>query len=1173
MNRLYLLLTFIGLFSYAECSAQAYELSSVHNTTITACAAELSRMNDYDRFWGSCSNVDDYCNNEDYWVTFCSGTPGVPIRATFTFYNIEVGFDQIRVYDGPSIASPLIGSFDGLGISDGTNFTSSGTCLTIRLTSDNIVTYANSGYKGGFTAILGCEPQICSNGNTPANDACSFAPQICDLNGYCGNTSGWYTPGPEATTLGSDYGGIFCGSIENNSWIAFEASSTSATFDFTSTNCTDPSSGIQMQIFSTPDCNSFSNVSNCVNQTTGSGTGTITATGLTVGQTYYIMVDGYGGNICDYSISANSGVAIVDVTSSNGGASICPSQCVDLTVNASGATSYSWSSGGVSATETVCPAATTTYSVDVTGVCGGTETASFTVNVNSPTVDFHAEEPIGTILSPFPTTLSCTDNVTYLVANDSATAGGYITPALHFVFISDGFATIDNTSVTIYDDGTPIWSQSPLNDNETLTVYGEYLSPTSNYTFDICDNFGDGGVDWEVYDGNSGALLGSGTLISGNPCESFGPFSPGGISTWTSTAPGASFATTNMGYASFDPGVAGPGTYDFTYCFDNQAGCSGCNTRSITVTNPYVATWSAPAPLCVNDGVIDLNTLLGATATTGGTWSGTGVSGSNFDPSVAGANTHSITYTVGGAPPCNATETHSIIVNPNPTPTITGDTDYCAGNTASVSTQAYSNYVWSNGANTQATTVTAADNTITVTVTDANGCTGTSPGYNVTENPNPTPTITGDTDYCAGNTASISTQVYPNYVWSNGANTQSTTVTAADNTITVTVTDANGCTGTSPGYNVTENPNPTPTITGDTDYCAGNTAAISTQAYSNYVWSNGANTQTTNVTTADNTITVTVTDANGCTGTSPGYNVTENPNPTPTITGDTDYCAGNTASISTQAYSNYVWSNGANTQTTNVTAADNTITVTVTDANGCSGTSPGYNVTENPSPTPTITGDTDYCAGNTASISTQVYPNYVWSNGANTQATTVTAADNTITVTVTDGNGCTGISPGYNVTENPNPTPTITGDTDYCAGNTASVSTQVYSNYVWSNGANTQATNVTTADNTITVTVTDANGCTGTSPGYNVTENPNPTPTITGDTDYCAGNTASVSTQAYSNYVWSNGANTQATTVTAADNTITVTVTDANGCTGTSPGYNVTENPNPTPTITGDTDY
>lgn len=62
-------------------------------------------------------------------------------------------------------------------------------------------------------------------------------------------------------------------------------------------------------------------------------------------------------------------------------------------------------------------------------------------------------------------------------------------------------------------------------------------------------------------------------------------------------------------------------------------------------------------PFCVGDPT---NTLVGSPL--GGTFTGTGVTGTSFDPATAGVGTHTITYTLGG---CSTTI--NVVVNNGPT--------------------------------------------------------------------------------------------------------------------------------------------------------------------------------------------------------------------------------------------------------------------------------------------------------------------------------------------------------------------------------------------------------------------------------------------------------------------------------------------------------------------------
>lgn len=175
-----------------------------------------------------------------------------------------------------------------------------------------------------------------------AADFCSNATPICNLNGYCGNTSGTYTNWVSNTNHTNEtftpLGNVFCATIQNNSWLKFIADSTIAVFNVWVSNCTG-NEGIQMQIYSTTDCYNFTPVSNCWNP--GSPTnGQILASGLIPGNVYYFMIDGRQGDICDYVISAHIGVGSTPVVTAN--QRICKGD--SAVVSASGGTTYVWTS-------------------------------------------------------------------------------------------------------------------------------------------------------------------------------------------------------------------------------------------------------------------------------------------------------------------------------------------------------------------------------------------------------------------------------------------------------------------------------------------------------------------------------------------------------------------------------------------------------------------------------------------------------------------------------------------------------------------------------------------------------------------------------------------------------------------------------------------------------------
>lgn len=618
--------------------AQQVNLNAATNgTTINSCAV---------RILDSGGQTNNYGYNENYSITICN--PGVgPIRANVVFINTEGGFDGLTFYDGPSTASPVLGTLSGGAAFGGSgNFTATGSCITIRFTSDNLYNYNDPFYFGGYDIIVGCQPVNCGSGNPPANDACASATQICDLNGYCGNTGGWYTKGPESSTLENGVG-VFCGSIENNSWVSFVASATTASFTITSSGCLDPSSGLQAMVLASTNCSTFTGRSNCINQNTGPGTATLNATGLVVGTTYYIIIDGFGGNICNYSVTANSGVQVVNIVSSVSGAT-CPGQCTNLTVNATGATGYNWSSvpaGGPypnSHTISVCPTVTTTYTVDVLGVCGAVTSSSFTVNVNTNST---APTSISATSNPI-----CSGNSTTLTVNGGSLGTGatwnWYTGSCGGTLVGTGstISVSPGTTTTYYvrAEGT---CNTTTCATVAVTVNTPSIAPTSatatpnpicvGSSTSLTVNGGSlgSGANWQWYSGSCGGTsVGSGSTIT---------VSPGTTTTYFVRAVGT---------------------------------CNSTTCQSVTVTvNPVVnPAWTNPSPICAAAGSINLNNLI--TGTTGGTWSGTGVSGSNFNPS---SGSQSVTYTVGSAP-CVQTQTHTITVIPDVNPAWTSPSPICA---------------------------------------------------------------------------------------------------------------------------------------------------------------------------------------------------------------------------------------------------------------------------------------------------------------------------------------------------------------------------------------------------------------------------------------------------------------------------------------------------------------
>jgi hypothetical protein len=102
------------------------------------------------------------------------------------------------------------------------------------------------------------------------------------------------------------------------------------------------------------------------------------------------------------------------------------------------------------------------------------------------------------------------------------------------------------------------------------------------------------------------------------------------------------------------------GTYTVVYVATDMAGNTDTCAFTITVHGSPAVTFTLPfSTVCVADAPYALQ----GASPAGGTFSGTAVTGSTFDPSVSGAGTFSIDYTYTDTNGCTATATESVIVS------------------------------------------------------------------------------------------------------------------------------------------------------------------------------------------------------------------------------------------------------------------------------------------------------------------------------------------------------------------------------------------------------------------------------------------------------------------------------------------------------------------------------
>ncbi len=151
----------------------------------------------------------------------------------------------------------------------------------------------------------------------------------------------------------------------------------------------------------------------------------------------------------------------------------------------------------------------------------------------------------------------------------------------------------------------------------------------------------------------------------------------GGLVTLTGGTPiGGAYAGVGVDTVNgtFDPTLAGAGTHIITYTATNGV-CVSSDTSSITVLpNPNVTLSLGFGSVCTGAAAV---TLSGGMPM-GGTYAGPGVTGTTFDPAIAGVGTHNISYTFTDSAGCTESDTNTIQVTGSISVTLNDSSNICS---------------------------------------------------------------------------------------------------------------------------------------------------------------------------------------------------------------------------------------------------------------------------------------------------------------------------------------------------------------------------------------------------------------------------------------------------------------------------------------------------------------
>lgn len=1036
--------------------------------------------------------------------------------------------------------SPSGGTFNGLGVI-GSTFTPS-----LTVTGSQQITY-------NFTDGNGC-----SNSNTqsvqinglPFVSVSGLAPSYC-----VSNTT------PIGLSL-SPSGGLLAGNgVSGTNFTPSVAGIGFQTVNYTFTdanNCTNTAQ-ISTNVNALPTvaisglvpsyCTSSPNVTltGIPNGGTFSGTGVsgTTFSPSTAGNGSFVVTYNYtDGNNCSNSTTQNVTVNTLPTVSFTG---LNPSYCADAgTVNLAGSPAGGTFSGnGVSGNQfvpTLVSGNNSTVTYNYTDGNGCANSSSQTVSINTlPTVSFSGLASAYCISSPAVTLLGSPTGGSF---SGTGVSGSNFDPAV---------AGLGQHTVSyFYTDGNGCSKQV----NQTVVVNALPQVTISNLAAAYC-------------------VSSPSVALTGVPS-------------------GGSFSGTGVSGTTFSPSIAGNGTFTVTYNFTDGNSCSNSTTQSVIVnTLPAVSITGLNSAFCADASPVN---LVGSPA--GGTFSGNGVSGNQFIPSIVTGNNSTITYNYSDGNGCANTTTQTVSINTLPTVSITGlASAYCVNSPIAVLQGSPNGGLFSgtgvSAGNFDPSVAGVGQHTVSYFYTDGNGC---SKQVNQTVVVNPLPLVAISNlapAYCVDAPVASMTGIPAGGTFNGfgvtGNNFNPAQAGIGQPSVTYTYTDGNSCTNTT-SQTVTVNGLPQLAILGlSPSYCSDAPAVTVSGLPTGGTFSgtgvSGNQFIPQLVGQGIVNIDYSYTDGNGCSNITT-VAVQVNTLPTVAFSGlNSSYCVGNFTPVALTGAPSGGTFNGPGVSGTTFTPSSagvgtHNVSYSFTDLNGCSN-SIAQTVTVNNFPQVAITNlPNQLCINAPVQTLAGVPSGGLFSGtgvvGSSFNPQTAGVGTQTISYTFSDLNGCTNTAQ-QQITVYAQPTVNITGlASTYCVNNPQVTFTATPTGGTFSGpgvAGNTFIPSVAgTGTHTVSYTYTDVNNCSATGT-QTVLVNAAPVPTITGlQSVYCATNQAvSVSVSPQGGTLAGNGISGTTFTPSSSNtgqNTITYNVTDGNGCSGQT-STTVTVNALPSVAIVG----
>ena len=619
------------------------------------------------------------------------------------------------------------------------------------------------------------------------------------------------------------------------------------------------------------------------------------------------------------------------------------------------------------------------------------------------------------------------------------------------------------------------------------------------------------------------------------------------------TPTGGSFNTvTGLSGNVFSPSAAAVGTSAIYYTVDNGNSCTNMDTVVMVVNSnpkPSIGSDQSFCQFTAANYSIPNSPVGGSFKTLAG-GSVTGLTGSSFNPTIAGVGASTVIYEVNNSNGCLNYDTAAYTTYANPKPIVGTDQSFCS-NAADYSipntpTGGSFNTVTGLSGNVFSPSAAAVGTTtIYYTVNNGNSCANMDTVVMVV-NSNPKPSIGADQSFCqftASNYTipnspvggSFKTPAGGSVTGLTGSSFNPTTARVGASTVIYEVNNSNGCLNYDTAVYITY-ANPKPSVGADQSFCS-NAAAYSIPntptggSFNTVAGLTGNVFSPSAAAVGTSMIYYTVNNSNSCTNMDTVV-IVVNSNPKPSIGADQSFCQFTTANYTipntpvggtfkTPAGGSVIGLTGSTFNPTIAGVGASTVIYEVNNSNGCLNyDTAAYTTYANPKPS--VGADQTFCS-NAAAYSIPNTPtggsfNTVTGLSGNVFTPSAAAVGTSmIYYTVNNGNSCTNMDTVVMVV-NSNQKPSIGADQSFCQFTAASYiipnspvggtfKTPAGGSVTGLTGSSFNTTTAGVGASTVIYEVNNSNGCLNYDTAVYTTY-ANPKPSVGADQSFCSNATA-----------------------------------------------------------------